>query len=243
MIGEDGLERLRNACAAVYGLGGVGGYVFEALVRAGVGRLYVVDGDCIEPSNINRQLLALDVTVGTRKVDAARERAMHINPDAVVVPVFGRITPDNADRLVPEDAQYAVDAIDTIDAKAALLLSLLRRDARFVSCMGAARRMDPGAVRVADIREVSGCPLARRVRVALKKQGVIGGIRCVFSTERPVPVSNGDGDGDPEDGIRRKRPQGSLSYVPGIIGLTAAGLIIQDMLSGLGRNGARDERD
>ena len=225
LVGEDGLRRLRQARVAVFGLGGVGGYALEALARASVGYLVLVDSDAVEATNLNRQVLALHSTLGLPKVEVGRERARQINPGGITEVYRVELTPENVAAVVPKTFDYAIDAIDTVGAKVALLTLLHSRGIRLVSCMGTASKLDPTAIRVGDISETKGCPLARMVRQGLRKAGIEQGIRCVFSEENLGQVS----EPDEENGGRRYR--GTISYVPGLAGLTAAGLIIKDILT------------
>ena len=218
LVGEEGIERLANASVAVFGLGGVGGYALEALARAGAGRLFVVDADVVDATNLNRQILALEGTVGRAKVDVARERVQGINPAATVVAVREFLTPGNIETHVPDGLQYAIDAIDDVPAKVHLLATLHARGVHTVSCMGAALRLDPNGIRVADIGKTSGCPLARTIRQRLRKRGIDSGIVCVYSDAPPRA---------PAPGLAL----GSISYVPGIVGLTAAGVVISQILA------------
>lgn len=234
LIGDAGLKRLQEARVAVFGLGGVGGYALEALARAGVGYLFLVDSDRIEPTNLNRQVLALEPEIGRPKVNVARERILNINASAHVQTATDFITPANAEMFAAGPFEYAVEAIDTISSKVALLVALHGCERRFVSCMGAARRVDPTLVRAADISQTFGCPLARRVRQRLAKEGIRNGVPCVFSSEHHKllhDVAQIDTP-EPEDEtlLHRRGPQGSLSFVPGLIGLTAAGLLINLIL-------------
>ena len=225
LVGEDGLRRLQSAHVAVIGLGGVGGYALEALARAGVGSLFLVDAEAFDVTNINRQILALDDTVGRPKVDVARERVLRINPEAQVETSRVFISPDNVESLLPEDIRYAVDAIDSVTSKVALLNNLLQRGIAFVSCMAAGSRLAPTDIRVGDISETKGCPLARAVRQRLKRLGIMQGIRCVYAEDTPIQSTEG-----PPETYQGKRINGTISYVPGIVGLTAAGVIINDIL-------------
>ncbi len=221
LVGEDGMCRLRSATVVVCGLGGVGSYAFEALVRAGIGHIVAIDADTVEASNINRQLVALDNTVGQAKVEIVRQRAALIHPDGIITPIQARITPENADSLIPSGVGYGVDAIDSLDAKIALIRLFCARGIPFVSCMGAARRLDPTRIQVADIAATQYCPLAKRVRLALRACGIQRGVRCVYSSE-PACAE--------KEPASASRSYGSLSFIPGIIGLTAAGVIINDIL-------------
>jgi tRNA A37 threonylcarbamoyladenosine dehydratase len=250
LVGPDGYERLRRAAVAVFGLGGVGSYAVEAVARASVGRLVLVDFDVVTEPDFNRQLLALDETIGRLKVEVARDRVLRINPDAEVEVVRDFVDAGNARALVDRIASgagaaiHVIDAIDALNSKVHLILALVDKRISFVSCMGASSRRTPTGVQVNDISRTCGCPLARRVRHRLRRSGVTGGVRCVYSEEvlqprvypaapEPEPGnSSADGHG------RSRRVNGSLSYVPGIVGLTAAGVILNDIL---GESGAQPQ--
>ena len=226
LVGEDGLRRLQSARVAVIGLGGVGGYALEALARAGVGSLFLVDAEVFDVTNMNRQILALDDTVGRPKVDVARERVLAINPATQVETSRVFVSQENVESLLPEGIGYAVDAIDSVTSKVALLNNLLQRGITFVSCMGAGSRLAATGVRIADINQTKGCPLARAVRQQLRKLGITQGVRCVYAEDTPIQPTEG-----PPGMYQGKRINGTISYVPGIVGLTAAGVIINDILS------------
>jgi tRNA A37 threonylcarbamoyladenosine dehydratase len=202
---------------AVFGLGGVGGHAFEALLRAGVGCITVVDADVFEASNMNRQLLATESGLGRPKVALAVERAAAVHPEVRVVPLHKRATPDNAGGLIPQDAGFVLDAIDDLNAKAALIRACLNRDIPVAACMGAARRFDPTRLRVGALSQTTHCPLARRLRQRLRSETDARRVVCVYSDEPAIE----NAEASPNSG------QGSLSYIPGLIGLTAAGLIIR----------------
>ena len=223
LVGEAGLARLREAAVAVVGLGGVGGYAVEALARAGVGGLVLVDFDTVAPSNLNRQLLATEATLGRRKAEVAAERVASIDPACRVVVRTERLTAENAEGLLGGGVTHVVDAIDDVAAKTALLALLHARGLPHAACMGAGGLAEPTGIAVADIARTEGCPLARAVRLRLRRMGVARGIRCVYTPRsrlaNPAPPA--------EDGARR--PQGTLSFMPGLIGLTAAGVILNDI--------------
>ena len=221
LVGDAGVARLRGAAVAVIGLGGVGGYVAEAVARAGVGRLLLVDADVVDITNLNRQLYALHNTVGLAKVDVARDRIAQINPDAVVEGRAVFVDESNVAALGLDPTWHVIDAIDTMASKVALLRYLHGQGIPCLSSMGAGRRCDPGRVRLADISKTQGCPLAREVRRRLRGHGVVSGICCVFSDELPVVVPE---SGDGYSGVRG--PVGSIAHVPGLFGLTAAGWVI-----------------
>lgn len=236
LIGTEGIAQLRAATVALFGLGGVGGHTAEALARAGVGHLILVDFDVIEPTNLNRQSLALTTNLGRKKVEIAQERIAAIHPEVAVTahPVY--VNKENAASLIA-GADVVIDAIDHVEAKVDLLKAALSASIYTVSAMGAGCRLDPGAVRVADISQTKGCPLARAVRQRLRACGIIGGIQCVYSEEPPISnrmetshtYSYVISDVSKDDPIY-KSPLGSISYLPGIFGLTLAGLAIRYIL-------------
>ena len=230
LVGEEGLRRLQSARVAVIGLGGVGGYALEALARAGVGSLFLVDSEAIDITNLNRQILALEDTLNLPKVDVARERILKINPETRVETYRVFLSPANVGAILPEDVRFVVDAIDSVTAKVALIETLFRREATFVSCMGAGNRLDPTSIRVADIHNTKGCPLARAVRQQLRKLGITQGVRCVYAEDAPIQAA-----AEPPQTYQGKRINGTISYVPGIVGLTAAGVIINDIVGSSGR--------
>jgi tRNA A37 threonylcarbamoyladenosine dehydratase len=233
LVGADGLQRLAEATVAVFGLGGVGSYAVEAIARAGVGHILLVDFDVVEVSNLNRQLFALGNTLGQPKVEIAKARIREINPAACVDARQSFAGPDNLDDLLPPGLGYAIDAIDSVAAKVHLLATLRQRGIFAVSCMGAANKLSPTGIRVEDIGRTRACPLARVVRQRLRKLGITNGIPCVYSEENLGAVESVP-DADTEDSgektWRKTRVQGSISYVPGIIGLTAAGVVINEIL-------------
>ena len=226
LVGKDGLARLAAAKAFVFGLGGVGSYAAEALARAGVGHLVLVDFDTVEPSNINRQLVALRSTVGRRKVIVAAERIQDIDPDIRVETVEAFAEAENLETILGDSPAFVVDAIDSIHAKAALIAAVHRRGWPIVSCMGAANKLCPTGILVADLASTRYCPLARVLRQRLRKLDIHTGVRCVYAHEN----LQAQHDHGPGDSPRKDRVQGSISYVPGLFGLTAAGVIINDIL-------------
>jgi len=223
LVGDDGVARLAAAHVAVVGVGGVGGYALEALARAGVGHLHIIDGDIIDITNLNRQVLALETNLGRPKVEVARDRVLQINPAAHVDAVRVMLTADNIDEQLPASIGFAVDAIDSVAAKVALIATLYRRGIPFVSSMGTAGNLDPARLRLADISRTGGCPLARTVRRELRSQGIVEGVRCVYSDEPSTTTP----ERDPETG---RHCYGTISYLPGVAGLLAASAIIRDIL-------------
>lgn len=233
LLGADGLARLRGARVLVAGLGAVGSYAVEGLARAGVGYLRLADFDVIRDSNINRQLYALDSTVGRPKIEVAAARVRDIHPDCVVDARRVFIDDETAPGLLDGGLDAVVDAIDSLNPKVALLRAAAARGLWTVSAMGAATRTDPFAIRAGDISETDRCPLARLVRKKLRRAGVHGGIRCVYSMEPPRnrvagPLPPADAPPD-EYELRRGRPRvplGSLSTLTGMFGLIAATEVI-----------------
>lgn len=221
LIGHNKLEKLLKSKVCIAGLGGVGGYAFEAIVRAGVGTVHIVDFDVVEISNCNRQLLALDSTLGLPKVDVALQRANEINPNITINKYFVRIAPDNIHHLIGGHFDFVIDAIDDVAAKTALIEYLYTQNIPFISCMGAARAFSPESIRIADISKTQYCPLARVIRKRLKEKGITKSVTCVyFHEERANNTGNSDKENIP----------GSLSYMPGIMGLAAAGFAINYLI-------------
>ncbi len=242
LIGPEGVAGLKNSTVAVFGLGGVGGYAAEALCRAGVGRIVIVDFDDICLTNVNRQIHAMDGTVGKAKVMVMAERMRLINPQAEIVPYKDFYAAENSNFLLSADYDYVVDAIDHITSKLHLIRSCRERGIPIISSMGAAAKLDPSRIRVADISETHKCRMARSVRKLLKRQGIERGVKVVFSTEeyREQLVKDGGCKGNcicpnRDDQLfsceHRRVILGSISYIPAIFGLTMAGVVVNDLLA------------
>lgn len=233
LIGEDGLSRLQNAHVAIFGLGAVGSYVLEALARAGVGQLTLFDHDTISHSNINRQLLALESTVGRNKADVAKARVLDINPACVVDARVQFVDGDNVASLMEQKFDAVVDAIDGVNSKVNLIVAAVEAGIPIVSSMGAAAKLDPSKIKAADISKSFMCPLAQIIRKRLRRRGIAKGVRCVFSTEaaqnKNLPVI----EEAPEEGRsgRPREPIGSISYLTGMFGLFVASEVIQLLLT------------
>jgi len=224
-IGPAALAALRAARVSVFGLGAVGSYAVEALARAGVGALRLVDCDTVRPSNFNRQLYALESTLHRPKADVARERVLDINPDCRVEAIRAFVDGESAPGLLAPRPDALLDAIDSVGPKTGLLAAAVRAGVPAVSSMGAATRLDPFQIRVGDLADTDVCPLARFVRKRLRRLGIETGIRCVYSLEPPPGETPGPPDGmEPESFARGRprRPIGSLSYATGLFGLLAA---------------------
>jgi tRNA A37 threonylcarbamoyladenosine dehydratase len=238
LLGKDNMERLQKARVAIFGIGGVGGYVVEALARSGVGTLDLIDDDKVCLTNINRQILATRKTVGKYKVDVAEERIHEINPDAVVHTYKTFYMPDTADQFDFSQYDYVVDAIDTVTGKVELVMQAQASGTRIISSMGAGNKMDPAAFEVADIYKTSVCPLARVMRRELKKRGVKR-LKCVYSKEKPIrpledmSISCRSHCICPPGAVRkcteRRDIPGSNAFVPSVAGLIIAGEIIKDL--------------
>ena len=226
LLGEEAMERLYQARVAVFGIGGVGGYTVEALARCGVGQLDLIDSDTVSVSNINRQILATHSTVGMLKVDAAKNRALDINPNCVVrtYPCF--YLPDTADQFDFTQYDYIVDCIDTVTGKLQLVERAVAAGTPIICSMGTGNKLDASAFQVEDISKTSMCPLARIVRKELKKRG-INHLKVVYSQEEALtPV------GTEEECARLGKRQipGSVAFVPGAAGLILAGEVIKDLI-------------
>lgn len=227
VVGDEGLARLRAARVLVVGLGGVGAYAAEALVRAGVGRLTVVDGDLVAPSNLNRQLLALGSTIGRRKAEVMAERLADINPTCRVTALDRFVGPEEMPELIADGHDRVLDAIDSLSCKLALLEAALRAGVPVASSMGAGGRSDPARLRLGDLMESRGCPLAREVRQRLRRRGLGRGVLAVWSDEPPRPPL-------PPEPVGRGRPRavnGTLSYLPALFGLMLAGAVVERLLA------------
>ncbi|MBQ7172443.1 MAG: tRNA threonylcarbamoyladenosine dehydratase [Clostridia bacterium] len=229
LLGKEGMEKLRAARVAVFGIGGVGGYAVEALVRSGVGALDLVDSDRIAESNLNRQIIALRDTLGQYKVDAAKARALSISPECAVraYPVF--YNAETAGDFDFTQYDYIVDAIDTVSAKIELALRAKEAGVPIISSMGAGNKLDPARFEVADLFKTSVCPLARVMRAELRRRG-IKRLKVVYSTEPPLSPAP---DGERREGSGRPVP-GSTAFVPPVAGLILAGEVIRD-LTGIGK--------
>ena len=231
LIGKDNIERLKNARVAVFGIGGVGGYVVEALARSGVGHLDLIDNDTVCITNINRQIIATTDTIGRYKVDVAKERVLSINPDAVVKTYQTFYLPQTADEFDFSAYDYVVDAIDTVTGKIQLVMAAKEAGVPIISAMGAGNKMNPSLFEVADIYKTSVCPLAKVMRRELKKRGVKK-LKVVYSKEKAMtPLASDEmSSGDEMKEGRVKQVPGSNAFVPSVAGLIMAGEIINDLI-------------
>ncbi|MBO7124060.1 MAG: tRNA threonylcarbamoyladenosine dehydratase [Treponema sp.] len=234
-FGKENMEKLHKARVIVFGIGGVGSYVVEALVRSGIGAIDIVDDDKICLSNLNRQLYALRSTIGKDKVDVAEERIHDINPDCKVTKWKTFFMPDTADQFDFSQYDYIVDCIDTVKGKLEIISRAKALKKPVISCMGAGNKVDPTKLKVADITRTSVCPLARVMRNELKKRG-IKRLKVVFSTEKIIPPKEEDADENFEDaagtgrkGAPKKQVPGSNAFVPPAAGMMIAAEVIKDL--------------
>jgi len=241
LVGRIGLDRLRKSRVMICGIGGVGSYAAEALGRAGVGQITLVDFDDICLTNVNRQIHALSSTVGQSKVEVMAARLRDINPQAEIIPVRAFFSRENAEELLASRPDYVLDAIDHFTAKTALITICREHGIPVVSSMGAANKLDPTKIQVADIAETRNCRMARSMRKILRKAGVASGVQVVYSTEEHRelnPVASHCGmecicpnRGDQVFSCENRRViLGSISYLPSIFGLTMAGVVVNQLL-------------
>lgn len=241
LLGTEAMEKLKRARVAVFGIGGVGGYVCEALVRSGVGAFDLIDDDKVCLTNLNRQIIATRKTVGKYKVEVMRERILEINPDCDVRVHQCFYLPETADQFNFSDYDYVVDAVDTVTAKVTLVLEAQKAGVPIISCMGAGNKLDPSRFRVADIYKTQGCPLARVMRTALRKRGVKK-LKVVYSDEIPTrPIEDMSiscrshcicPPGAKHKCTERRDIPGSTAFVPSVAGLIIAGEVVKDLAKG-----------
>ncbi len=215
LIGSEKLDILRTKHVAVFGVGGVGGYVCEALVRCGIGRFTIVDRDTVSESNINRQIIALTSTVGRAKVDVMKERMCDINPDVYIEACEVFYLPQNASEFDFTKYDYVVDAVDTVTAKLQIITAAKEANVPVISSMGAGNKLDPSLFRIADISKTSVCPLAKVMRRELKNRG-LKDVKCVYSTEEAIKPEGNE--------------IGSIAFVPSVAGLLIASEVIKDLI-------------
>lgn len=214
LIGKDNLEKLKNSHIAVFGIGGVGGYVTEALIRAGIGKIDIIDNDTVSESNINRQIIATTDKIGQYKVDVMKERILKINPQAEVNAYNTLYLPQTADMFDFTKYTYVIDAVDNVTAKIELVLRANATDTPIISSMGTGNKLDPTMFCVSDIYKTEVCPLAKVMRYELKKRG-IKKLNVVYSKEKPVT---------------KQRPPASISFVPSVAGMIIASEVVKDII-------------
>ena len=245
LIGNSGLEKLEGAHVCVFGIGGVGGHVIEALARAGVGQLSIVDKDIVDITNLNRQIIATHETLDCAKVDVMRKRINTINPNCKVVPHKVFFRENTAHEFDFSEYDYVVDAIDTVSAKLCVIIEAKSANVPVITCMGMARKLDPTQIKVSDIKNTHSCGLARVMRKELRRRG-ISNVKCVFSTEpareckylenendenaREENSTGENANGENTNGENTKPSLGSISFVPSCAGMIIASVVVRDLL-------------
>lgn len=222
LIGTEAVATLSKSRVAVFGAGGVGGYVIEALARSGVGAIDIIDNDTVSESNLNRQIIALQSTIGLLKTETAKKRVLDINPDCTVTTFETFVLPENIDGFDFSVYDYIVDAIDTVSGKIAIIEKASKEGIPIISSMGTGNKLDPTKFQIADISKTSVCPLARVMRYEMKKRK-IKKLKVLFSTEEPIKPNA-------EKDERGKVPPGSISFVPSVAGLIIGGEVIKDII-------------
>lgn len=238
LLGKDAMERLTNAKVAVFGIGGVGGYVCEALVRSGIGSFDLIDDDKVCLTNLNRQIIATRKTVGQYKVDIMKQRMLDINPEVQVETHKCFFLPENAEEFPFQEYDYVIDAVDTVTAKLEIILQAKKYNVPVISCMGAGNKLDASQFRVADIYKTKMCPLAKVMRRELKKRGVRK-LKVVYSEEKPIrPLEDMSiscrnhcicPPGAAHKCTERRDIPGSVAFVPAVAGLVLAGEVVKDL--------------
>lgn len=242
LIGEEGIDKLKKARVAIYGIGGVGTYVAEGLVRAGIGHFLLVDDDTICESNLNRQLHATVDSIGRSKVEAMKERMESINPEVKIDTINSFVLYNNVDEVVPIELTYMVDALDTVTAKIALALKSKELEIPLISAMGTGNKFEPTMLKVSDLFKTNVCPLCKVMRKELKARGV-SKLKVVYSEEQPTkplfqPIDSGNSetlkDHNPEENQNKHKKRatpGSMSFVPSVAGMIIASEVVKDILS------------
>lgn len=223
LIGKEGIRKLQQSKVAIFGIGGVGSFVVEGLVRAGIGNFVLIDHDIVEETNLNRQLIATKQTIGKPKVEIAKERILEINPNATVE-IYQEFFGKEKEHILDNTISYIVDAIDTITAKIELTVQANQKNIPIISCMGTGNKLDPTAFEVADIYQTKVCPLAKVIRKELKKRE-IPNLKVVYSKEEPIKPVETTSNND-----KQKQTPGSISFVPSVAGLIIVGEVVKDML-------------
>lgn len=223
LLDEEKMESIKNSHVMVFGVGGVGGYVVEALVRSGLGKISIIDNDTVSLTNLNRQIIALETNVGEYKIDVLKERILAINTNCEVICYNQFITDKNINEINYDGVNYIIDAVDTITAKIAIILKAKELNIPVISSMGAGNRLDPMQIKIGDINQTKNCPLAKVMRNELKKRD-IKGVKCIYSLE--LPIEPNKTIINPEN---NKKVIGSIAYMPSIFGLMIASEVIKDL--------------
>jgi len=239
LIGEEAIDTLSKSKVVVFGVGGVGSFVVEALVRAGVGKLVLVDNDTVAESNINRQIIATTKTIDMPKVEIAKERVLEINPECEVTIFQTFVNENNISDIVTADVDYVVDAIDTVSSKIALVIYCKEHNIKIISSMGTGNKLDPTQFRIADLSKTKVCPLAKVMRYELRKRGV-DKLKVLYSEEEPrkpmisEETKAAEAAANKDDGVIRvtkRQTPGSISFVPPVAGMIIGGEVIKDLIN------------
>ena len=232
IIGKEALVRLKNSKVVVLGVGGVGSFVVEALVRAGIGKLVLVDDDTVNISNINRQIIATRDTIGEPKVEVMKKRILSINPECQVDVHRTFIKEENINNIITDDVDYVVDAIDTVSSKISVIMWCKKHSINIISSMGTGNKLDPTKFKIVDIYETKICPLARVMRYELRKRG-IKKLKVLYSEEEPIKLKRIEDHGCTDGTVKtssRKQIPGSISFVPPVAGMIIGGEVIKDLI-------------
>ena len=224
LIGKEAVEKLKKSKVAVFGIGGVGSYVVEGLARAGIGNFVLIDNDEVAITNINRQLIATNKTIGLAKVDVAKERILEINPNANIE-IYKEFFMPETEGIIDNNIDYIVDAIDTVSSKIELVIRANKLNIPIISCMGTGNKLDPTRFEVTDIFKTSVCPLAKVMRKELKARG-IKKLKVIYSKEEPIKIDSNKN----EENTYKKNVPGSISFVPSVAGLIIAGEVVKDII-------------
>ena len=221
LIGKEGIEKLKKAKVAIFGIGGVGSYTVEGLARSGIENFILVDNDIVSLTNINRQIIATHKTIGMPKVEVAKQRILEINPNANVE-IYQQLFMPETEGILTEDIDYIIDCVDTVKAKIELVMRTNKLNIPIISCMGTGNKLDPTRFEVTDISKTSVCPLAKVMRKELKNRG-IRKLKVIYSKEEPIKII---------ESTEEKVKAGSISFVPSVAGLIIAGEVVKDIIKG-----------
>lgn len=230
MLGKEAMEKLKSSKVAVFGIGGVGSYVVEALARSGIGELILIDKDVVSETNINRQIIATTKTIGMNKVEVAKQRILEINPDAKVEIYKEFYSKENSSNILNNSISYVVDAIDTVTAKITLIEECKKINIPIISCMGTGNKLDASKFEITDINKTTICPLAKVMRKELKKRN-IKNLKVLYSKEEPIKAKGIIEENKGETKDRVIPAIGSIAFVPSVAGLMIAGEVIKDLIN------------
>ncbi|MBP3255176.1 MAG: tRNA threonylcarbamoyladenosine dehydratase [Clostridia bacterium] len=229
LIGKEAMEALKKSKVAVFGIGGVGSYVVEALARSGVGEFVLVDKDVVSETNINRQIIATTKTIGKDKVEVSKQRILDINPNAKVEVFKEFYSKENSNKILDKNISYVVDAIDTVTAKITLIEESKKLNIPIISCMGTGNKLDPSKFEIVDISKTSICPLAKVIRKELKNRN-IKNVKVLYSKEEPIKSKEEIEENKGETKNRIIPAIGSIAFVPSVAGLMIAGEVVKDLI-------------